>query len=448
MRHTTRDHGRRSGRARSTLAALLVAAVLGGCNNADILDVIDPDLVTPESVTQAELYWAGAIGDFTDAVGSAGGINVYVGLFTDEFHLSGTFPTRIQVDERDISKTNGSMEGVFRDLHHARNSAENAIGLLEEEDGSDPRIAGMYNLAGYTYMLFGEVYCSGVPFGRTPIQGDPVQGEPLSRDEMYQAAIDRFDLALSSAGASAQEQNMARMGRARGLLNLGQYSAAAAEVSGIPDGFVYWMRHHDDATDNGVKSQNHDQGRWSLSEVEGENGLPFRSAADPRMPWELDPEPGFDAQTPLYKQLLWTTDDDDVALASKLEARLIEAEALLNDGDVDGWLGILNDLRADPGAAAVHIPEGTEALAPLSDPGSEDARVRMHFDERGWWLFGQGFRLGDLRRMVRQYGFAQDEVFPTGQHFKGSAYGTQVNFPIPEDEETNPNFTACADTGA
>ena len=89
------------------------------------------------------------------------------------------------------------------------------------------------------------------------------------------------------------------------------------------------------------------------------------------------------------------------------------------------WLATLNALRA-----------GAE-LPPLEDPGNRDARVRMLFEERGRWLFGTGHRHGDLRRMVRQYGFSQEQVFPTGTFFKGGAYGTDVNFPIPFEEHEN-----------
>jgi hypothetical protein len=50
--------------------------------------------------------------------------------------------------------------------------------------------------------------------------------------------------------------------------------------------------------------------------------------------------------------------------------------------------------------------------------------------------------------MVRHYGYGEDDVFPTGLHFKGSDYGNQMNFPIPEDETNNPNFVQCLDTAA
>lgn len=431
-------NGRGRPRARTSMAVLLLATAATACETDTLLEVVDPDLVTPESVKSAELYWAGALGDFTSAVsGGVDGIRTWVGLFTDEFLHSGTFPTRLVVDERNLSTTNGTAEDVFRDLHHARNSASIAATLLAEEDPSDPRIAEMQSLEGFTYVYFGEVYCSGVPFGHSPVNGDEVMGEPQTTAEMFQSAITLFDQAIASAGSSTQLANLARLGKARALLNLGQFDAAAAAAAAVPDGFQYLIRHHAEAVENGIKDANEDAGRWSVADGEGGNGILFRSAMDPRLPWELDEEPGFDSATPLYVQLLWTSEDDDFVLADDLEARLIEAEAALNAGNAGAWLATLNDLRSD-----------TEGLAPLTDPGSADARARLHFEERAFWLYASGHRLGDLRRMIRQYGFTEDEVFPTGQHFKGSAFGDDVNFPIPQDEENNPNFVACIDRAA
>jgi len=36
-------------------------------------------------------------------------------------------------------------------------------------------------------------------------------------------------------------------------------------------------------------------------------------------------------------------------------------------------------------------------------------------------------------------------VFPTGPYFKGGNYGVDVNIPVPQPEENNPNFTQCID---
>ena len=73
--------------------------------------------------------------------------------------------------------------------------------------------------------------------------------------------------------------------------------------------------------------------------------------------------------------------------------------------------------------------------------------MRQFFTERAFWLYLTGHRLGDLRRMVRDYGFTQDQVFPTGQNIIGSSYGSDVNFPIPFQEQNNPQFAngSCID---
>ena len=82
---------------------------------------------------------------------------------------------------------------------------------------------------------------------------------------------------------------------------------------------------------------------------------------------------------------------------------------------------------------------GVAGLGPLADPGVAAARVDLLFRERAFWLFGRGHRVGDLRRLIRQYGRPAESVFPTGDWRSGSPYGTQVAFPVPQAEQNNPN---------
>jgi hypothetical protein len=123
-------------------------------------------------------------------------------------------------------------------------------------------------------------------------------------------------------------------------------------------------------------------------------------------------------------------------LADGREARLIEAEALLQTGDASGALAKLNALRA-----AIGLPD-------LSDAGTPEARLDQLFEERARWLFATAHRLGDLRRLIRQHGRSEDDVFPTGSFFKGGQYGNDVNFPVPFVERENSNFTGCLDRSA
>ncbi len=71
-------------------------------------------------------------------------------------------------------------------------------------------------------------------------------------------------------------------------------------------------------------------------------------------------------------------------------------------------------------------------------------------EKKAFWAFARGQRLGDLRRLIRQYSRTADHVFPSGQWFKapGSLYGSDVNMPITTDELNNPSFKGCLDRNA
>jgi hypothetical protein len=82
-------------------------------------------------------------------------------------------------------------------------------------------------------------------------------------------------------------------------------------------------------------------------------------------------------------------------------------------------------------------------MAALSGAGNP---VDTLFAERARWLWLTAHRLSDLRRLIRQYARATESVFPTGTYFKqGLVYATDVNFPVPIDEQNNPNFQQCLD---
>jgi hypothetical protein len=60
-------------------------------------------------------------------------------------------------------------------------------------------------------------------------------------------------------------------------------------------------------------------------------------------------------------------------------------------------------------------------------------------------MYMSAHRLGDMRRLVRQYGRGTETVYPTGAYFKGGVYGTDAVL-IPNQTETNnPKWQACTD---
>jgi hypothetical protein len=181
-----------------------------------------------------------------------------------------------------------------------------------------------------------------------------------------------------------------------------------------------------------------------------ENALPFASAQDPRLPNVGSPigtsaaGKSFDGSTNFIRQTLFGR-TDPAPVVSGLDARLYEAEALLRANDITGMMTILNALRAEEQSlGALTSP----VMAALPTPASQDEAVDLYFREKAFWTFGRGQRLGDLRRLVRQYGRGQTSVFPNGPFHKGGTYGGDTNFPVTVDELNNPEFPGCTNRDA
>lgn len=446
---------------RTFRTALILAAgawlLPAGCTSLDeIVDVEDPDIVNPrdlQSPAGAVAAFAGGVGDFSLAiVGDNGGTEGQIlvgGLMSDEYIHSGTFPTRLEYERRSINQNgNATLTGVARNLYRARTSLELSTGLLQTYAPTPAsRIGEAFALAGFTYIFFAETYCSGVPFSTLT-----ELGTPKTTAEVLQLAIERFDTALTYA-ATGSIADLARVGKARALMNLGRtsFASAATVVAAVPLGFAYSTTHSTTTgrQQNGVHVFNHLSERWSVADQEGGTGLNYRSAGDRRVR-VTSGGVGFDATTPQWNLTKYPARTTPVPIATGIEAKLIVAEALLEQGLVTDWLDTLNVLRANLRSLGFLGPADTTAadtLMPLADPGNAAGRETLMFRERAFWLFATGHRLGDLRRLMRQYGRAEDAVFPTGTHFKGDAYGDDVNIPIPPEELGNPNYTgACSTT--
>jgi hypothetical protein len=327
------------------------------------------------------------------------------------------------------------MQGVFDDLARARAFADLASDRFRTFDSGGSGHADVLNFSGFTYLLFAENFCSGVPFSTLTAAGVEY-GEPQTRDQMLAIAVAKFDSAITFAGsADLTQRYLGQVGKARAQLNQGKFAEAAVAVSGVPADFRYLVESSTNTTrqNNGIWNYTVNFFGFSVSDGEGVNGLSFASANDARVPVVDVEDVGFDGETPYLLQQKYPDLTSDVELASGTEAELIKAEAALRAGNPTTFLGILNDLRSGAG------------LTPLVDPLTASGREDLLFAERGFWTYLTGRRVGDLRRLVRQYNRPVNEVFPTGAYHKGGEYGTDVNFPVSANERNNPRFTACID---
>jgi hypothetical protein len=444
----------RAARARILGLAVLLAVPFVACDTDELLEVEEPTFATPSSlrtVAGLPVLYAGAVGDFQVAYSGAGGDSYLTttSLISDELHTADTFTTRQATDQREqqpVEQGNTSDAG-YNYLQYARRSAAevaDAIAELAPTGKADSRYAVLRSLEGMAIVALGEAWCGAVPLG-TAAGGAPGDlGTPRTTQQLFEDAVTRFNEALANDAAS----NLARVGKGRALLNNGDFAGAAAAVAAVPTSFIHFIEHSSNSgrQNNPIFALQGNR-RYSVSDREGVNGLPYRSAADPRLPFWRDPANGFDNAVPMYVTDRYPSFGADVVLADGIEARLIEAEAALRTNDVTTWLARLNDLRrnvrslmtARYEAYTSKVPApGT--LADLADPGSASARIDLMFQERAFWLYLTGHRQGDLRRLIRQYSRTQAQVFPNGPHHRGGVYGNQVTFPIPFQESQNPNY--------
>lgn len=439
-------------RRAAAIGTLLAATLTAGCRDT-LLGVVTPDIIKPSDLNSAggaEGLRVGAIGRLAAMTAGDESSWLYGGLLVDEYKSGDTFIQRDQADSRSIDPSNSFVASAYRDITRARTDAYQALQSLKTYEPTAVSYQGqMWFVEGFAELQAAADFCNGITFADLSTS-PPTAGTPMSDSAVFTMALAAFDSALASAGGDATVASSAKIGRARALLGLGRIQDAAAAVSGIPTSFAYNMTYEAVKEDNYIWVLNNSARRYSIQDsVDASgtvpNGLPFVSAKDPRVPTAAPVKVSFDGVTPFQEQLIWPTRDAAVAVVNGIDARLAEAEAALAANDVATWLSILNKLRAGP------TPDGTltiSGMAPLTDPGTQSARVKLMFRERAFWTFGRGQRLGDLRRMVRQYGFTPAQVFPGegGVWFKtGAKYGTDYNIPVSNDELNNPNFHGCTD---
>ena len=458
----------------TTLAAALVVS-LSACDSKQILTVTDPDVARPgalDAPSALPALRAGAVGSFGIAYNgqNADVEQVHLsGLLGDEFINTETFPTRIEIDQRLQTIGNTSLVGTFVDLNRARGLAQRSIAGFQKfakNTGDSTGFPEALALGGLTYVLFAENYCGAVLLSVVKDDGSFTFGPALSTNQQLDSAVAKFNQALAVTGAplTGTFRQLAQVGKGRALLDKGDYANAAAAVAGVLTTFQYNYLHSETtgAQNNGTWALTTNVGRFGVADRKGGNGLPYQSDGDitkpgfdPRVANIIRPSnggKGFDNGIPggefQFVQQKYPLRASPSTIADGVEARLIEAEAALQ-ADPAGALTILNTLRSN---ASLLTLRGYAAgsLPPLTLQATKPAQVDQLFKERAYWLFLTAHRLGDMRRLIRQYGRSTETIFPTGAYFKGGTFGTDVNSPVPQREQNNPNYVAgaCKQTDA
>ena len=447
----------------AALLGLLLVAGVSGCEEG-FLEVDDQDVVPPEALegpANVSVRINTIVGDYQEALDQ---YVLYSGLFTDEMILSGTFPTRIDVDERRVQPSNQTLNGdLYETLHVSRASADEGVAAFEQALGSDgfsevqgelrDGIAYGKLYGGYDRILFSEMYCQSI-FGGDDGESGPVG--PDARMEEALAMLREAETAADEAGLPTVA-DAARVGQGRALLWLGRYQEAADAVSGVADAFYYPAEYSGNTTEqsNEVWQLTYGtqgfQARWTVGDGtagnrHNERWPYFDEWVDQNL---LLTDTGVSAPeigVPIVLQTAYDAAGNGIPVATGWEARMIEAEALLQDGQFGAAETMVNDMLSEPGVNPLttsnfSLNDGqppelgafdpVDFTAPLSE---DDVRALARARAAGLWL--SGTRQGTLRRFIDQYGV---DLYPQ------NTQGDDTSFPVTEQElENNRNIdSAC-----
>src|SRR5206468_9633429 len=107
------------------------------------------------------------------------------GLLADEWSTSSTFVQNDELDERQISLSNGTVTGSVRWIYRTITSATQAVQLLNKYRPTPVSdIAEMYFARGFAQLQLASDFCNGIPLAS--VNGDQLSlGTPLTVAEVF-----------------------------------------------------------------------------------------------------------------------------------------------------------------------------------------------------------------------------------------------------------------------
>lgn len=417
--------------------------LLMACSFDGIVSVDDPDGGARELDMRSIKTKSGAVGMYQSSIASLriaiSELSRDVALFTDEVQVVPYYEGRvgIGVSEQLDSRTHVSVDAYgnravrfngdfYRYVNAARVQAAQSRALLREYGDSSTMaiLANAYAVEGYALIFLAENGCSGIPLTLIPFEGTVEYTTGYTTSQLFRKAMDLFDSALSITHDSLHFYTLAHVGSGRASLGLEEFDMAALAIADVDETYPPFTLSYTDAFTPGGAFQ--ETAFWTTTSTsltplvnglfvengEGINGMEWLSRPgelqDPRVPVALSASIGG------YQQRKFVGGSPELIVGSSIEAKMIMAEAILNRDALSGtaWLIPLNEARRSIG------------LVDTVDPGNSKGRIDLLFRERAFWFYLTGTRLGDLRRLVRQYGRSPHEVFPVGEYTKSDASGS------------------------
>ncbi len=426
------------------LTALTLGVVaVAGCN----FDVKNPGAILEADINDPNAVKALVTGMSAEFSEGYDGAAFVIARLTDEMAGSGSYNSTGRL-RRGIIEDDDT-NGIWGDIHEARALAEEGIVRMEAIEGfeteGNPLTARAYLFAGFSNRWLGELFCE-VAYDL---------GEAQPKEVAFQRSIGQFEEAIRQAGLAGVDTfaTTAYAGLAQVYVGLGDWTKAVENARRVPTSYQYiaFYSANSGAEQNEIWQETH--GRNEMSAFGALAGMSATDAAglvgfappDPRVRWTdcstgacQGNELGADGRTVHYRQEKYPDVGSDIVIVSGTEMRLIEAEAALIGGDLNGFLTGINAARAFHGLDPIMAGEVT-GVGSLENTDPNDAWSILD-RERHLELWLEGRRLFDLHRWDHPFLRGGTIIYPDDNLYAGISQRASC-MPISFDEcSVNPNI--------
>jgi starch-binding outer membrane protein, SusD/RagB family len=406
--------------------ALLLAATVGasGCDLSVVNpgQIADADLESPVAIGGIV---HGVIGDYLRGLsaGGGGGTLVAGAMLTDEMSNSGSwvglFGLNYGQARDDWAESHLRWANPAQARWTANRGIERVAAITTKNPAQDPNIALLHLYGGFANRVLGDTFCDAVRDGGPR---EPFHAWFVEADQHFTKAIEVAQAALAAADSfSVRTVTQERMdnlivaaygGRAQVrmmLAGLGvqgyTWAMAVQDAERVPSEFIHNATFTSNSPNPWVD--------WSFSLTSTEAtvwGTPFRAwgqnfalpvaqrTGDARVVYETlvlnnEPRKGRDNRRPFIRQRKFTASNSVMPNVRGTEMRLIEGEAMLHQGNWQGAVDKINEVRIQRNA----LFTAANQLPMVSATNITEA-WHLLMRERGLELWLEGRRLPDLRR--------------------------------------------------
>jgi hypothetical protein len=362
MRKLTRKTGK-------IVPALVAGALmLSGCD----LEVLNPGAILDEDLNTPELMPIvvnGVSAEFNDVMDNA---SFDIVRLTDDLAGTGSYfaTGQYRLGRYDEEDSGTQWEQTHEAAWAAGEAWDRLQNVLGASANSDVNAAKLFALMGHAHRMLGEQFCF-VTYDVGPVQ---------AREAAFDSAIVAFNQAITigaAAGSGADDWvTLAHAGKAQAYMAKGDWTNAVASAGQVPTDFVYSAIYNSLANDNEVWEESHGRAEtgltgspalvWGVNLVT-DGTLSPDGVGDERVPYTVcgvydavadenvstgdcagsgsGAFQGADGLTAHIRQDKFPEEGSDIPVAKGTEMRLIEAEAELMAGDLQGFIDAINEVR-------------------------------------------------------------------------------------------------------